>query len=56
LKRIVIAFPPDRFSRELANNAHGYFVIGHKKFAQSQLPETVTKRNGFVLRRPESWK
>lgn len=43
-KRIVIAFPPDRFSRELANNASGYFVIGHKKFAQSQLPNDYQQK------------
>ena len=55
-KRIVIAFPPHRFSKELAKDAHGYFVIGHKKFAQSLLPETITKSDGFVLRCPEKWR
>lgn len=55
-KRIIIAFPPDRFSRQLANNAQGYFTIGARKFAESQFLNVVKKTDGFELKRPESWK
>jgi uncharacterized LabA/DUF88 family protein len=54
-KRIVVAFPPSRFSRELQREAHASFVIGRAKLASAQLPDCVVKPNGTVLRRPESW-
>jgi len=55
-KRIVIAFPPGRFSQELRGEAHTSFTIGRGKFAASQLPESVTKHDGTVLVRPDKWK
>lgn len=55
-KRIVVAFPPGRDSVELRKAATAAFRIGRKKFKDSQLPESVTKRDGFVLMRPAEWK
>ncbi len=55
-KRVVVAFPPDRQSVELAKAASTSFHIGRAKLADSQLPERVTKPDGFVLQRPAKWK
>jgi uncharacterized LabA/DUF88 family protein len=54
-KKIVIAFPPDRFSNHLKQKAHAHFSIGRANIAKSQLPETITRGDGFQLKRPHSW-
>lgn len=55
-KRLIAAFPPKRHSAELQRAAHGYTRIGRDKLHQSQLPETITKPDGYVLSRPATWK
>jgi uncharacterized LabA/DUF88 family protein len=55
-KRVVIACPPDRQSKRLESVAHACFRIGRKKFHESQFPDEVVKPDGFVLRRPPSWR
>lgn len=55
-KRIVVAFPPNRNSAELARLAHASLHIGRRKIAQSLLPEEISKKDGSILRRPHSWK
>ena len=54
-KRIIIASPPARHSPRLAAAANACFTIGRKKLQDSQLPDTITKPDGFVLARPASW-
>lgn len=54
-KRIIVAFPPKRYSNELKRCASGFFTIGEDKLRISQLPETITKPDGFTLTRPASW-
>ena len=54
-KRIIVAFPPGRHNISLQNMAHASFIIGRKKLLDSQLPEEVTKPDGFSLRRPAEW-
>ena len=54
-KRIIIASPPKRHSVRLAAAANSSFTIGRKKLQDSQLPDTITKPDGFVLARPASW-
>ena len=54
-KRVVIAFPPNRKSFDLRNNATAYFTIGRGVIARSQLPSQVVGQNGHVLSRPPSW-
>jgi hypothetical protein len=54
-KRIVIASPPNRHSARLDQAANACFTIGRKKLQDSQLPEQVTKPDGYVLSRPASW-
>jgi hypothetical protein len=54
-KRVVVAFPPARYSFRLSALASAYFHISRAKLAKSQLPEVITKPDGYVLRRPASW-
>jgi len=55
-KRVVIAFPPDRHSKQLQLAANASFTIGRKKISDSQFPEIVIKPDGFKLSRPKLWK
>ena len=54
-KRVVVAFPPNRVSKELRSVATAYFAIGRDIFRDSQLPEEVTNAQGFRLVKPSSW-
>ena len=54
-KRVIVAFPPERASEKLRQVATGYFTIGRNVFRDSQLPNQVTKSDGYVLTRPPSW-
>lgn len=54
-KKVVVAFPPERSSKELKQTAHGYFSIGRDKLAKSVFPDEVKKADGFILKRPERW-
>jgi uncharacterized LabA/DUF88 family protein len=55
-KRVVIAFPPARSSARLLQEANAAFTISRKTLHDSQLPDQITKRDGFVLRRPAEWR
>ena len=55
-KRIVAAFPPNRNSAEMARVAHASFHIGRGNIARSLLSEEITKPDGTIIRRPDSWK
>lgn len=55
-RRVVIAFPPKRFSAQLKNCASGALFIGEDKFRKSQLPNQITKPDGYVLVRPSTWR
>lgn len=55
-KRLVVAFPPERYSVELTKHAHAYINIGRAKIAKSIFPDRIQKADGFVLHRPVSWK
>ena len=54
-KQIVVAFPPNRKSKELASLTTN-FIIGRRKLAQSLFPESIRKKDGFVLKKPKQWK
>lgn len=54
-KRVIVAFPPGRFSDALGKVASASFHIGRAKLAASQMADRVTKPDGFVLNRPASW-
>jgi uncharacterized LabA/DUF88 family protein len=55
-KSVVIAFPPERTSARLRQEADDSFVIGRKVLKESQLPDEIRKPNGFILKRPDSWR
>ena len=55
-KKVVVVFPPARRSAALQKAAHKYVYLGQNVLRKSQFPEKVVKSNGFVLRRPSSWK
>lgn len=54
-QRVVVVFPPNRFSIDLKNNAHGTLFIDDPTLGRSQLPEEIKKPDGYVLKRPPSW-
>lgn len=54
-KRIICAFPPGRFSKELSKRSSGYFLIGRKKLSNSIFPDEVFTSTGFKLVKPASW-
>ena len=55
-KRIIIAFPPRRSSFNLREVASASFIIGQDKLRRSQFPDEVTRADGFILKRPPTWK
>ena len=55
-KKIVVIFPPARYSVALNTVAKGSFTIGRKKLAKSVFPDSVTKADGFILNKPDRWK
>jgi len=54
-KRIVLAFPPKRYSKDLAKVAGSSFTIGRANLNASQFPDVVTRKDGFKLVRPATW-
>ena len=54
-KKIVVAFPPCRYSAELALNANASMRIFESYFRKSRLPEKVTLASGAVVTRPPKW-
>ncbi len=55
-KRVVVAFPPERDrSKFLKQFCSAYLTIGRAKLAASQLPDSIEKPDGTILRRPAAW-
>jgi len=55
-KRVVVAFPPARFSGALKAAAHAHTFIGPNVLSNSVFPDQVVKPDGFVLHRPAEWR
>lgn len=55
-KRVIVAFPPRRYSSELKRCASGYLSIGEDKLRANQLPDSIVKPDGFMLQRPATWR
>jgi uncharacterized LabA/DUF88 family protein len=53
-KHVVVAFPPERYSKDLEDAAPS-FHIGRIHFAHNLLPDKVTRDDGFILERPTEW-
>jgi len=54
-KRVVVAFPPNRTTISVRKAAKGSFVIGRKRLKDNQLPDEITKKGGFILKKPREW-
>jgi len=54
-KKILLFFPPERFSFSLSQIGHGHYMLGRRTLAKSVFPDEVTKKDGYVLKRPERW-
>ena len=54
-KRVFVAFPPNRQTNRLRQCSKGSLIIGRKKLSDSQFQDLVTKKDGFILRRPTTW-
>lgn len=55
-KRLLAAFPPERHSKHLRETCHNVFSLGRGIIEKSQLPDEITKPDGYILKRPEHWK
>lgn len=55
-KKIIVAFPPARYSVALSKIANGSFIIGRKKLADSVFPDKIKKKDGYILKKPSQWK
>jgi uncharacterized LabA/DUF88 family protein len=54
-KRVLVAFPPRRFSARLANGVNAYTRIGSDKIRNAQLPAKIVTADGITLERPGHW-
>lgn len=54
-KRIGVYFPPHRHSIQLKSVVDFSGLIGKNKLRHSQLPDNISKPDGFVLSRPATW-
>jgi len=54
-KRIKACFPPKRFSSSLKGVVDEQITIGRGKLKANQLPDRITKPDGYILERPREW-
>lgn len=54
-KRVFVAFPPKRHNNSVSLVAKGSLTIGRKKLVNSQFDNSITKKDGYILRKPKSW-
>jgi uncharacterized LabA/DUF88 family protein len=54
-KKVVIAFPPCRYSAELALTANASMRIFESYLRKSRLPENIVLASGAVVTRPTKW-
>ena len=54
-KRVFVVFPPKRHNTSVSLVAKGFLTLGRKKLADSQFPENIRKKDGYVLHKPKDW-
>ena len=54
-KRVIVAFPPNRVSKQLRQVSNASFTIGRRRFSASLLPEQVQTADGYVITKPAEW-
>ncbi|RME86395.1 MAG: NYN domain-containing protein [Zetaproteobacteria bacterium] len=55
-KKIIVAFPPKRYSDELRRIAHACLHINASLLKKCQLPDIVYTESRHPLKRPEQWR
>ena len=56
LRRIVVAFPPDRENDDMKRAASGWFRLSEGKFKTAQFPDVVAVAPGITVTQPVSWR
>lgn len=54
-KRVFVAFPPNRSNISVKSIAKGSLIIGRKKLKDSQFPDQIRLKSGFLLNKPTEW-
>ena len=54
-KRIIVAFPPHRYSKNLRDHATAAFSLWPETIARSQFPAYIVDPNGYPIRKPARW-
>jgi uncharacterized LabA/DUF88 family protein len=54
-RKVVVAFPPRRFSAQLQQAATASFRIGEAKFQPSLLSPTIQLPSGMIINCPKEW-
>jgi uncharacterized LabA/DUF88 family protein len=54
-KQIILAFSPNRKSKNLLQYASTHFVLGKQKLLDAQFEVEIPLPNGYILRRPKAW-
>ena len=55
-KRVIVVFPPKRYSNALKSIADVCLHLDRTTLAKSVFPNQVVKADGFILRRPSRWR
>jgi uncharacterized LabA/DUF88 family protein len=55
-KRVVVAFPPNRYSNELKQKASHTLPIGKNMLRRCRLPEQITTPSGILFECPKEWR
>lgn len=54
-KRVIMAFPPERYNSEFEDIVDDCWIISERICRKSQLPDIVTKPDGYELKKPAEW-
>ena len=55
-KSVLVVFPPKRYAVQLIDAAHGYYHLSADKLRHNLLPDEIIGKNGFMLKRPDTWR
>ncbi len=55
-KKVLACFPPLRRSKEIRKVCNGEIIIQEADLKNNQLPEQITRPDGYVYKCPDSWK
>lgn len=54
-KRVIVAFPPNRVSKQLRQVPTASFTIGRRMLSASLLPEQIETSSGYMINKPVEW-